>query len=654
METEEAGEAGGATGGAEREAPAEAVPAEVPAAEGGLTLTAPGSLDQASTPASAEAGLAAEGHCSGDPVEQWRAALRQPGIEGPVRELLDAAGRDRPAPPWQPALQIWALLASRVDARDPGNWAEPAEGALWDQLTALRAPLHEAWTGLRADVGAERALALEITECLLAGPESCARASGEPPAWLTLSALALQMADVERQMGWCVVSQDVPTLIALDSMEARKAAADGQWPEGERLSSERWRATLRSLLPDFWRAARRQEEVAAAAGKAGAAGAGAAAAARQAWDATMRLTGFTHVGRLLEVGRNQGTPEWELALRVWAYLIARINEYVGASPAPLPPDVDLWGCLTVLHGPLHAAWVDRRRGNEWERRQALDIVRRLLTDGDARRRAGPPPPWLTIRALAAALEEAYDDLQREEGQDRLTVMALHAVEAWREERNGPQPSLRRPEWTAALHRVGSLLYQHLLKERAAQWRDVEAREPVLGLLRTAEAEAWPEVETALRVWAYLASRINAPLHEAQTVRAPTPDADFWPRLGKARQCLLEAWAGRRTADCVAAAHAFFLRCTEFYLVRNEVERAKLPLPPEWVTFDHLAADLTAPQGAARAGHEAGAKSVPSLLIAIHLTPMTVPQDYSSKSEQAAAIDRNTRELHLPQTHWYNT
>ncbi|KAL8173457.1 UNVERIFIED_CONTAM: hypothetical protein K2H54_001775 [Gekko kuhli] len=312
-----------------------------------------------------------------DPVEQWRAALRQPGIEGPVRDLLEAAGRNWAAPAWQLALQVWALLVSRVDARDSGHRARAEEGALWDQLTALRGSLHDTWTGLRTDMGAERALALEVTECLLAKPEACARASGEPPAWLNLPAVALQLADVERQLGWRLAKGNALTLIATTSVEARDAgAAEGHLLAGERLTSEQWRATLRSLLPDLWRADRWRQEAAAAAEKA-----------------------------------------------------ARINEYVGPPPAPLPPDRELWGRLTAVRGPLQAAWADRERGNEWERRQALDIDRLLLTHQAACRRAGPPPSWLTIRALAAAVEEAYDDLHRDEGQGRLTVMALHAVEA---------------------------------------------------------------------------------------------------------------------------------------------------------------------------------------------------------------------------------
>ncbi|KAL8173456.1 UNVERIFIED_CONTAM: hypothetical protein K2H54_001771 [Gekko kuhli] len=132
--------------------------------------------------------------------------------------------------------------------------------------------------------------------------------------------------------------------------------------------------------------------------------------------------------------------------------------------------------------------------------------------------------------------------------------------------------------------------------RRREWRAVLAQEgirgPILGLLREAEATAWTETETALRLWAYLASRVNAPLDEASTIRAPIFDAEFWSRLEKACLCLLEAWAGRRTAARVAAARAFFLRWTEFYLVQDEARQAKLPEPPEWVTLAHLAADLT--------------------------------------------------------------
>ncbi|KAL8202201.1 UNVERIFIED_CONTAM: hypothetical protein K2H54_002084 [Gekko kuhli] len=170
-----------------------------------------------------------------------------------------------------------------------------------------------------------------------------------------------------------------------------------------------------------WEKEHSKEE--AATGEAGAE-AGTTAAARQAWEAMMSLTGFHHIGRLLEVGRSQGRPDWELTLRVWGYLVARINEYVGVAPAPLPPDVQLWERLTVLRTPFQAARVDRRRGS-------------------------------ATSTLAGTHEDVYDGLQREEGQERATVMALHAVEAWRRERDGPQPNLRWPERTTALHCVGS-------------------------------------------------------------------------------------------------------------------------------------------------------------------------------------------------------
>ncbi|KAL8220065.1 UNVERIFIED_CONTAM: hypothetical protein K2H54_038116 [Gekko kuhli] len=147
---------------------------------------------------------------------------------------------------------VWAFLVSRIDARDPGKRAGPREGDLWDQLTGLRVPLHDAWTGLRADVGTERALVLEVTERLLASRESRAR-SGEPPAWLSLS-VALQLADIERQLGWHTGSQDTPTLIAPNGVEAREAAGERRGPR-EHLGSEWWRATLHALLPDLWRTA---------------------------------------------------------------------------------------------------------------------------------------------------------------------------------------------------------------------------------------------------------------------------------------------------------------------------------------------------------------------------------------------------------------
>ncbi|KAL8198250.1 UNVERIFIED_CONTAM: hypothetical protein K2H54_002664 [Gekko kuhli] len=658
------------------------------------------------------------------PVEQWRAALRQPGIEGPVRELLEAASRNWAAPAWQPALQVWALLVSRVAVRDPGHRARAEEGALWDQLIALRGPLQDAWTGRRTDVGAERALTLEVAECLLATPEACTRARGEPPTWLNLPAVALHLADVERQLGWQPAKGNAPTLIATTAVEMRDAGAgDGHSSVGERLTSEQWRATLRSLLPDLWRANRRRQEAASAAEKAGEAEAGAAtiAAAAQEWDATMRLTGFTHIERLLEAGRRRAAPEWELALRVWIYLVARINEYIGPPPVPLPPDRELWDRLTAVHDPLQAAWADRTRGHEWERRQALDIARRLLTHQAACRRAGPPPSWLTIRTLAAAVEEAYDDLHRDEGQGRLTVMALHAVEAWRQERNDPQPNLRRPEWRTALRHIGNVLYHHLLLERAArrrelkrtpspgaappggpdtlmdaagvadpsgearrsggggngadatsasdddeeeeeaeesgradggadadalehddegggrrrrEWRAILAQEgvrgPILGLLREAEAAAWTEAETTLRLWAYLASRVNVPLDEASTIRAPTFDAEFWSRLERARLCLLEAWAGRRTAVRVAAARAFFLRWTEFYLVQDEARRAELPEPPEWVTLAHLAADLT------------------NLATELDTTAHVEPEDTARPPVVRIALESWAEEVHGPQ------
>ncbi|KAL8202185.1 UNVERIFIED_CONTAM: hypothetical protein K2H54_001579 [Gekko kuhli] len=527
----------------------------------------PGSMEAEEAGAGGAAGQAEQEAPAGPAQpEQWRAMLWQSGIEGPVRELLDAASQERTAPPLQPALQVWAFLVSRIDARDPGNRAErgrpvgPADGPPGAPPRRVDRAACRRGGQARPRAGSHRAPAGQ---------------SGEPLAWLNLSSVALQLADVERQLGWHTGNQDTPTLIAPDGVEAREAAGERRGPR-EHLGSEWWRATLRALLPNLWRTVRQQEEEAAA------------ATAQQVWDATMRLTGFNHISRLLEAGRSQATRDWELALRVWAYLVAWINEYVGASPAPLPPDAHLWERLTVLHSPLQTAWADRRRGNEWE----LDIVAQLLTDGDARRRASPLPPWLTITTLAATLEDVYDDLQREEGQERPNVMALHAVEAWRRERDGPQRSLRRPEWTTELHRVGSLLYQHLLKERVArtdadspppdpgghregaagppephrsgvaagaeseragesggdaapddtdtmegngkdgrrrrrEWRAVlrqaGIREPVLGLLWAAEAHGWPEAETALRLWAYLASRINAPLHETQTVRAPTPD-----------------------------------------------------------------------------------------------------------------------------------
>ncbi|KAL8220066.1 UNVERIFIED_CONTAM: hypothetical protein K2H54_038117 [Gekko kuhli] len=290
----------------------------------------------------------------------------------------------------------------------------------------------------------------------------------------------------------------------------------------------------------------------------------------------MRLTGFSHIGRLLEAGWSQGTPDWELArlgARPAGLGLPRCpDQYVGASPAPLPPDAHLWEHLTVLCNPLQAAWADRRGGNEWEHPQVLDIVAWLLMDGDACRRAGPPPPWLTITALAAALEDVYDDLQCDEGQERPTVMALHAVEAWRRERDGPQPSLCRPEWTTALHHVGSLLYQHLLKEQAG------IQEPVLGLLRVAEAQGWPEAETVLRLRAHLASRINAPLHETQIVWAPIPDTDFWSRLGKALRCIVEATFDQLAADLtaigdklVATAHEEPMDCARLPITRVALE-----------------------------------------------------------------------------------
>ncbi|KAL8202202.1 UNVERIFIED_CONTAM: hypothetical protein K2H54_002087 [Gekko kuhli] len=126
---------------------------------------------------------------------------------------------------------------------------------------------------------------------------------------------------------------------------------------------------------------------------------------------------------------------------------------------------------------------------------------------------------------------------------------------------------------------------------AAEWRTVfrqaGIREPVLGLLRAAEAEGWPEAETALKLWAYLTSRINTPLHEMQTVWPPTPSSNFWNRMGKACRCIVEVWAGRNTVDRAAAARAFFLRGTEFYLTCSETQRA------EWTTLDQLAGDLSA-------------------------------------------------------------
>ncbi|KAL8164616.1 UNVERIFIED_CONTAM: hypothetical protein K2H54_054312 [Gekko kuhli] len=341
----------------------------------------------------------------------------------------------------------------------------------------------------------------------------------------------------------------------------------------------------------------------------------AVATTQQAWEATMSLTGFRHIGQLLEAGHSQGQPDWELALRFWGYLVARINEYLWGAPAPLPLDGQLWERLTALRVPLQATWADRRRGSEWECRQALDIVARLLADVTACQRATPLPPWLTIGALAGTLEDAYDDLQREEGQERTTVMGLHAVEAWRHQRNIPQPNLRRPEWSTALHRVGSFLYQHLLKEKAARRNAVSLPDPG-GLARdggengqrlpplpaprlawvvegtsaqpnplsrseaasgdgegggegdsdaahpddadamecdgedgrhrrrAAEAEGWPEAETALKIWVYLASHVNAPMDERETVRPPTPDWDFWNRMGKGRRCIMEGGTER--------------------------------------------------------------------------------------------------------------
>ncbi|KAL8164630.1 UNVERIFIED_CONTAM: hypothetical protein K2H54_054389 [Gekko kuhli] len=333
----------------------------------------------------------------------------------------------------------------------------------------------------------------------------------------------------------------------------------------------------------------------------------AVATTQQAWEATMSLTGFRHIGQLLE----------------------------------------LWERLTALRVPLQATWADRRRGSEWECRQALDIVARLLADVTACQRATPLPPWLTIGALAGTLEDAYDDLQREEGQERTTVMGLHAVEAWRHQRNIPQPNLRRPEWSTALHRVGSFLYQHLLKEKAARRNAVSPPDPG-GLARdggengqrlpplpaprlawvvegtsaqpnplsrseaasgdgegggegdsdaahpddadamecdgedgrhrrrAAEAEGWPEAETALKIWVYLASHVNAPMDERETVRPPTPDWDFWNRMGKGRRCIMEVWVGRRTVDRAAAARAFFLHGAEYYLTCSVEQRTELP------------------------------------------------------------------------------
>ncbi|KAL8164629.1 UNVERIFIED_CONTAM: hypothetical protein K2H54_054388 [Gekko kuhli] len=85
------------------------------------------------------------------------------------------------------------------------------------------------------NVGAERDWVLEITERLLGSEESRSQA-GEPPAWVSLSSVAILLGDVERQLGWRVGSQDAPMLMALDSVEAREAGKRRE--PRERLGSE--------------------------------------------------------------------------------------------------------------------------------------------------------------------------------------------------------------------------------------------------------------------------------------------------------------------------------------------------------------------------------------------------------------------------------
>ncbi|KAL8198249.1 UNVERIFIED_CONTAM: hypothetical protein K2H54_002650 [Gekko kuhli] len=446
----------------------------------------------------------ANGRQDTTPVQRWRATLCQSGIEELLWGIMEAVSRERP-PPWQTALRVLAFLVSRIDVRDPGNRAGPREGGLWAQLTGLKSPLQEAWAGLCSDVGAQCALALEITEHLLGSEESCSRA-GETPAWVSLSSVTVMLWDIEQQLG-CVSRQE-------------------------------------------------EEDVA---GRAGAgAGAAAAATARRAWEATMSLSGFRHVGQLLEAGRRERQPDWELSLRVWGYLVAHINEYLWATPAPLPPDEHLWEHLTTLRGPIHATWADRRHGSEWERHLVLNIVARLNTDGAARQGAGPPPPWLTIGALAGTLEDIFNDLQRAEGQERTTVMALHAhllkEKAAGRDRKSPPPDPAEParavEGTSAQLQLSSsneatsgasdggsdaanlddgdadaMEGDDEDGRRRREWRAVlrqaGIREPVLGLLRVAEAEGWPEAEVALKIWAFLMSRVNAPMDERDTVLTPT-------------------------------------------------------------------------------------------------------------------------------------
>ncbi|KAL8183736.1 UNVERIFIED_CONTAM: hypothetical protein K2H54_050387 [Gekko kuhli] len=367
--------------------------------------------------------------------ERWRATLRQSGIEKPVQGILESACR-KWQPPWEMALHVWAFLVLRIDLCNPGNRAGPREGGLWPQLTGLGMHLQEAWTGQRSDVGTERALALEVAEHLLGNEDSCCQA-GEPPTWLSVSHVAAMLGDIERQLKHRTGGRDAPTVIAVDSVETRQG--DGQKGPQERLGTEWWQAALRAIVSDLWRYVRKQEERDAA-GRTGGATATASStagtvwqreddAAQGVWDATMGLTGFHHVAQILETGRNEQQPEWELALRVWGYLVARINEHLWGKPADLPPDDQLWERLNAMRASIQGTWVDRWHDRTWEHCQVLDIIARLLGNSAARQRAGTPPPWLTIGTLAGTLEDVYNDLQRAEGRDVYNDL-LRTINAW--------------------------------------------------------------------------------------------------------------------------------------------------------------------------------------------------------------------------------
>ncbi|KAL8164615.1 UNVERIFIED_CONTAM: hypothetical protein K2H54_054310 [Gekko kuhli] len=152
--------------------------------------------------------------------------------EDTAAEELGAPVESRKPPQLDPQGDV-----RQAQGAEGGGSTDPhrPEGEQGSSLTGLKIPLHDAWTGLRSNVGAERDWALEITERLLGSEESRSQA-GEPPAWVSLSSVAILLGDVERQLGWRVGSQDAPMLMALDSVEAREAGKRRE--PRERLGSE--------------------------------------------------------------------------------------------------------------------------------------------------------------------------------------------------------------------------------------------------------------------------------------------------------------------------------------------------------------------------------------------------------------------------------